>query len=127
MKQANPRRANTPMISGAMPAIDDLTLVKRILTLPLGATYRAELEALLPSIEPQKYGQIKKRLRDQLMKLAQEQSLIAKIKPSKGIHVSLSVGYEERRVRGTDIAEAILAWQNPKTGTMPVPPGRRVA
>jgi hypothetical protein len=33
--------------------------------------------------------------------------------------------YDSRENDGSAFAAAVLAWQHPTTGTMPVPPGRR--
>lgn len=129
MNQANPRRANTPMISGALPAIDDRELVRRILTLPLGETFRTELETLLPKIEKGKFGVLKKSMRDRLFKLALESNIIERIKSKNGIGISINnATYETRVVEGTAFAEDLISRFVPsKGGRMPVPPGRRVA
>lgn len=127
--RANNRSTKTKLLAGTLPVIDDRTLVTRILTLPLGATLRAELEELLPRIEPGKFGQLKKSLRDKLYRLAVDGNLLARVTPSKGIHVSVNnATYESRVVEGTAFAEELIARFVPsKGGSMPVPPGRRVA
>lgn len=127
----NNRRANTPMIGVSLPVIDDMQLVKSVLSLPIDETFRSKLTALLPKLEPGKFGLLKTRTRDLLMRYALDQNLFARVKRKgqAGIRVFASgVTYEERRVKGTVFAEELVARFVPsKGGVMPTPPGRRVA
>lgn len=110
-----------------VPAIDDVTLVRTVLSLPIGATLRKELLDVVDSLVVGKFGQLPKADRDRLMRLAIAESALprAAAKP-KGVSLHTGHPYEVKRTKGTVVAEGIISAQIPALGgRMPVPPGRR--
>ncbi len=118
-----------PLIGGctAMPVIDDLTVVKLVLALPIGEAFREELQELADGLEPGKFGQLKRRDRDKFVKLALHHGAIQRPKTIERNAVVYAPGhYSDRETPGTAFAVAIIASQVPsKGGAMPVPPGRK--
>jgi len=121
-------KAAVPGINASLALTDDV-LIRRVLALPIGDRFRAELEVTLSAIEPGKYGQIRRSSRDQLMKFALQNGAIPKhVQPKKhGLTASCHVDtYNAKETPGTGTGAAIIAAQVPKYGgAMPVPPGRK--
>lgn len=129
MNNAWKRTANTltPQINGtSMPVLDDSTLLKLILALPLGDTARADMEKLHAKVEPGKFGQLKRNDRDRLLKFAHQNGALPKPKKVKRpADTHAPDVYDDRETRGTAVAAAIIAAQVPLYGgEMPWPPGR---
>lgn len=129
MKYPNNRRSNTT-VPGSAPSmsLDDHLLVTKILELPIGDKFRADLTVLVEKLVPGKYGQMKTKTRDALVKFAKQHGAIQPPKRRAPRLHAYCDHYDECENQGTKIAEAIVAWQNPHAGgVMPVPPPMRKA
>ena len=125
MNRASGRTATSA--PGSLPAIDDRKLVEIVLTLPASPAMRRDCEMLLPTLPAGAFGQLSKFDRDRLIRHVRVNGGLVKAKKKPEIGLHEPDVYDERENAGTAFAEAVLAWQNPKTGTMPVPPNRRIA
>jgi hypothetical protein len=115
--------------ANGLPTVDDAVLVELVIGLPIGDTLRAELAEVAAKLVPRKFGQIKRPLRDRLLKLAAGAGVLPGMKPpTKKVATYLNATtYEERSVKGTDFAQRLLYDETGKPKPIPAPIRRRTA